>query len=441
MENTKKSIPNRVQSMIERLDDDEAITKKECEAIQIELDELKEVRNEKLREFAMNNKIDDLLKDFNRSTDESRMFLNSILETVTEGKVPDSGTIQELNSTIEDLRNRYEAIQYHAENLLPNEELPEAGASVHDYVDAINNSKTLLYKKQLEELKSLLEKFVSVKSLVERYAEALIPFQEKAKTLLHDISDESMSVENAIEESSNVALFMDAFECKNYEGEKGEELLQQVAEKTNFTVQLGLATKNYEIDSSVNINMDKSVAIPKDDVSVEVKKPIEKTTIAADGEKCKEDDEVNTEEEPQLSETKEEKEQIEESDFVKQVKSSDLILSNDEIFGKLVEDISPNEDKKLTATIFTNDLRKGNVKAAINVIKALCINGGLTESALAGEISIRRDLLSNNLLHLMKKGYIRRYAIKQGEVIFPSPRLKTALHGIFTPYLNLLLQS
>lgn len=178
MENTKKSIPNRVQSMIERLDDDEAITKKECETIQIELDELKEVRNEKLREFAMNNKIDDLLKDFNRSTDESRMFLNSILETVTEGKVPDSGTIQELNSTIEDLRNRYEAIQYHAENLLPNEELPEAGASVHDYVDAINNSRTLLYKKQLEELKSLLEKFVSVKSLVERYAEALVPFQE-----------------------------------------------------------------------------------------------------------------------------------------------------------------------------------------------------------------------------------------------------------------------
>lgn len=80
MENTKKSIPNRVKSMIERLDDDEAITKKECEAIQIELDELKEVRNEKLREFAMNNKINDLLKDFNRSTDESRMFLNRKLQ-------------------------------------------------------------------------------------------------------------------------------------------------------------------------------------------------------------------------------------------------------------------------------------------------------------------------------------------------------------------------
>lgn len=427
MENTKKSIPNRVQSMIERLDDDEAITKKECETIQIELDELKEVRNEKLREFAMNNKIDDLLKDFNRSTDESKVFLNSILETVTEGKVPDSSTIQELNFTIEDLRNRYEAIQYHAENLLPNEELPEEGASVHDYVDAINNSRTLLYKKQLEELKSLLEKFVSVKSLVERYAEALVPFQEKAKTLLHDISDESMSVENAIEESSNVALFMDAFECKNFEDERGEELLQQVAENMNFKVQRGLATKSYEIDSSVKINMDKSVVIPKDDVSIAVKEPIEKTTIAADGEKCKEDDEVNTEEETQLSETKEEKEQIEESDFVKQVKASDLILSNDEIFGKLVEDISPNEDKKLTATIFTNDLRKGNVKAAINVIKALCINVGLTESALAEAIRIRSDLLSNNLSHLMKKGYIRRYAIKQGEVVFPSPRLKTAL--------------
>ena len=167
-----------LEKMVEKLNKEQTITKKDYEKIGNELNELQDVRSKKIREHAMNNKLDTLLNEFSDSAEESRQFLNQVLETVTEGKIPDVDTVQRMNSTIEGLRNQYETIRFFAEEVLPGEEMPAEGSSAFDYADAINNSKALQYKKQIEDIKELLERFISVKALMEQYTKALIPFQD-----------------------------------------------------------------------------------------------------------------------------------------------------------------------------------------------------------------------------------------------------------------------
>lgn len=423
-----------LEEMVEKLNNEQMITKEEHEKIGDDLNELQDVRSKKIREHAMNNKLDTLLNEFSDGAEASRQFLNQVLENVTEGKIPDVDTVQQMNSAIEGLRNRYETIRFFAEEVLPAEEMPAEGSSAFDYADAINNSKALQYKKQIADIKELLERFISVKALMEQYTEALLPFQDKAKEMLLEIKQETMTLENVLGESSNATLFMEAFEHDNVADAKGADLLQKVAQNMNFMVQIGLATNNYYLENSErttnSTNHSEEVKPEGKDSTKEAdtnprSESQDKSTLTEDVENPSYDADSLSQGDPEAPVI--EDAAVEESEFVKQVRAQDLILKNNDCFGDLVEDASTNENKKLSATIFSNDIRKGNVKAAKNIIKALCRNISMTESALAKETKMPEDLLSITLSQLMKKGYIRRYSIKHGEIIAPSPRLKEAL--------------
>ena len=80
--------------------------------------------------------IDDLFSEFTNSADDSKRILQSILNVISEGKVPKKNEINEFNLSIGKLDEKYQLICDMAREQLTDEELPKANSSAEVYVNA-----------------------------------------------------------------------------------------------------------------------------------------------------------------------------------------------------------------------------------------------------------------------------------------------------------------
>ena len=205
-------------------------------------------------EMALNDKeikvtdVDLLMEEFHKYAEESKSRLEEMLENISNGRIPDHSEQIGLDDVIENLRDKYEAIRDIAFHEVGDETLPSADGTIHEFYDAIKNSKKALLRSQLNEAKETLEKYISVKSLIANLSAALEPFQKDAKSLLERINGgEVNSVEDISEELAGPQLFLRALECDDLTSDEGNDMLDSLELNHSYPsrVTRGLSSNNY----------------------------------------------------------------------------------------------------------------------------------------------------------------------------------------------------
>ena len=195
----------------------------------------------------MNINVSDLISDFNDCASSSKSLLKEIMSIISEGRVPQKKHMEEFDSSIENLREKYASICVAVSRQLPPEELPEDGSSIHTYAKALENSESLKYQRAIAKAKEILQSFIAVKAEAETFAAALKTYQEGAIELLRKIEDDSdHDLEKINNEIENPSLFLDAIECDDLAA--NIDIYSKVLGNYSPTVVLGISTKQYYVD-------------------------------------------------------------------------------------------------------------------------------------------------------------------------------------------------
>ena len=177
--------------------------------------------------------------------------------------------MSQINVTVDKLRAQYTDVCQAAAHSIPAEEMPQEGSPADAYVEAVKNSKFLEYRKQLDEMRKTLEKFVSVQSLAEMYATALAPYQKEAQELMQSINALSPVQKEDVaafeEKTAGPAAFLKALACSDYDTDEGWELLDAVPAYYSRKVYTGLSRNQYFLPEST-----KAIPAPKDPAPVAV---------------------------------------------------------------------------------------------------------------------------------------------------------------------------
>ena len=171
-----------VSDVLDRINSGDELTEQECTQVLDDLACLRALMYVTGEQSDMN--IDEMLTVFNASADDSKVLLQNMLDIIASGKVPDESDIRKLDKLVADLREKYNTICSIAVVEVSANEMPEEGASVAEYVEAIRNSASTAYRRKLDEIKVVLMQFISIQSLVINYATALQPFQQAAENLM-----------------------------------------------------------------------------------------------------------------------------------------------------------------------------------------------------------------------------------------------------------------
>lgn len=123
-----------------------------------------------------NKPISDLVAAFDQQSDRVRACLTDLLGTVGEGRVPSREAMSGLDSSVAELRTRYDAVYAMTRDTVSAGELPQDGAPVGELADAVENCRARYLERQLKRAADILEKFTGVRSLIREYAAALAPY-------------------------------------------------------------------------------------------------------------------------------------------------------------------------------------------------------------------------------------------------------------------------
>lgn len=376
--------------------------------------------------------IDKLVKEFNDYAKVSSEKLEAILAVISEGKIPDKTYCVELDNAISQLRNKYESISQLAISELLEDEIPEEGSSVATYYEAFKSSKSAVLKGKLQKIEKILAKFLSVQSLVVKYTIALEPLQKVAKALVERIDNgEIADIEEIEEKVAGPELFMKALECEDLNTDEGNDMLDALIDNFNYPLYVtrGLLSKSYFIPNSQEEKENEgesNKSQPEVSISGSSEEKVSSDEIKAetnDGD----EHEVIEEDAKEEAEPKSEESVKEHSEFRKAIEEKAVALEKSE-FGILSKEISTAETKKLSASVFSNDMRKGNVKALKTIIQQLSNFMVLSPELMKMRYNMPLNVTEGSLDFLQKKGYIRKYKIMPGgEFYCSSPRLEMAL--------------
>ncbi|MDD3417845.1 MAG: hypothetical protein PHY47_28300, partial [Lachnospiraceae bacterium] len=180
---------------------------------------------------------------FEQQVSEIKKQLTNLLVIVSDGRIPDSDDMSSLDIDVKKLTEKYNLIyEMTKENVLP-DELPELGSSVTKCVDAIERSKRQMLKMQIKNASITLSKFISVSSMIKEYAEALMPYQKAAKSILIKLDNDMPEELSA--ETEGVSVFINALEVENINNSEGISLLEKVSKFYPMQIQWGLVGKQY----------------------------------------------------------------------------------------------------------------------------------------------------------------------------------------------------
>ena len=244
-----------------------------------------------------------LIQRFHETAENSKQYLQAALVKISEGNVPGKSEMEQMNQSVNQLRQKYADIYQLASEVLSTEEIPPEGSSVNDYANAVQHSQTLARQRELVSLQNILNQFVSVQSLVKVYAEALAPYQKKARELMDGLSNISLEDENAFrsisdsEEIHGSKTFLEALACTDYNTDEWLDKLSNVQNFYPLSVYTGLATKSYQLSAPSAPKDEGSNATPMTNESTENSLGLENakttlTNIAASDEAIPADEEV-----------------------------------------------------------------------------------------------------------------------------------------------------
>lgn len=382
--------------------------------------------------------IDKLIFEFNDFANESKAKLERMLEIVSDGRVPSKEEREEFDKVIDALCKKYDSVCALAREKLLVDELPDDGSSVTDYYEAIKNSRFAAFQNQINEIKKVLSKFASVQSLVVNLAAALEPFQEDAKSLLAKIENgEVKDISDVMEQAGGPRLFMCAMECEDLNSDEGNEILDSLEENYGYSsrVTRGLSSKSYFLSveepiekASVQISISNKESDIADVTATAIgaEKGGEDKTKNANNSKHFDNQSLanmnNQEDDIEASNTEKEK-----SAFRKSVENAGFAFKDSE-FGILSSEISTAETRKISASVFSSDLRKGNVKVLKRVIQQVSFFPIISSELLDIKFNMPQNIADSSLDFLQKKGYLRKYKlISGGEFYCSSPRLEKSL--------------
>lgn len=278
-------LEKQISDMLDQLNKQEPLSAANCKQVVAGLEKIKEYqinpspKSKKEKVLIMDVKIDDLIRGFHETADDSKQQLQSILALISEGRVPDAPAMSQINATVDKLREQYTDVCQAAAHSIPAEEMPQEGSPADAYVEAVKNSKFLEYRKQLDEMHKTLEKFVSVQSLAEMYATALAPYQKEAQELMQSIDTLSPVQKEDVaafeEKTAGPAAFLKALACSDYDTDEGWELLDAVPSYYSRKVYTGLSRNQYFLPQSAEV-----ILAPKE--SAPAATPVAKTVEAVE---------------------------------------------------------------------------------------------------------------------------------------------------------------
>lgn len=387
--------------------------------------------------------IEELISGFNETAEDSTQLLQEMLTIISEGRAPAKDNIAALDNSILSLQKSYSNISEYVAARIGVDEMPEDGSPVSAYREALENSSVILYQKQLDEARQKLKTFISVRSLIDAYASALRPYQEKAESLLLRLeSNEIVEVEELGAETGGPGAFLDVLECEDLDSDESIEKLDAAAEFFSTRVNQGLSASKYYIDWDALNNRETpqiaSIKVQEESQdsrqSTEEDKSdkggaAEEKEVATEDDECAERiiiaQELNSDSSSE-SNTTEGEQKPEKSDFVALEYQGALIVQDD-IPGFFIKDISSSEEKKISANVFKNDVRKGSVQAAKDIFENVCrINCVIPEYIALKGAPI--EIVRRTMYELQKKGYLREFGLNPGGKFYSaSPRFIKAI--------------
>lgn len=385
--------------------------------------------------------IDLILNEFNDYAGRSKQKLEEMLTNIIEGCVPSAVNRKEFNEIMDVLQRKYDSICCAAKKELMDDEIPEEGSSIYVFCDAIKNSRSVILRNRLEEIKVMLQKFNSVQSLVVKLASALEPFQKNATLLIERINDGKVnSISDISEEIAGSELFLKAVEYGNLSTDEGIEILDALEDDYGYPsrVTRGLSSKSYFIAGNGERmiqpqNTPEVIGKVEQKQSSErvdregVRQYIERTEVKETMYTAQEKESEKREQSKTAEVGDEEVKTEEKSEFRQALENAKFALQEND-FGIISRDISTAETKKISASIFSNDLRKGNVKVCKNIIQQIDNFSMISPELLDLKFGMPANVAENSLDFLQKKGYLRKYRIMPGgEFYCTSPRLEKSL--------------
>lgn len=376
--------------------------------------------------------IDMLFRDFTQYAENSKLLLQEMLSLISEGKVPNQNSVNELDVSIEKLRQKYSAVYQAALSQLSLEEMPDENAAAIEFVEAVQNSLMIQWKKKLKEAEECLRKFISVRSLVEVYAKALSPFQNQAAAMLQSIrSGDEIQMELLEEGTAGPKMFLAALECEDKDSEEGIALCDRIDTLFSPRVGKGMVACKYYIEEKAvkeefasNGDQDASLSA----FSEVEQHSKEKPEIPA--EECEPAESVEAKmspEEPVEAETLPEETETE-SEFLCALRENGCFIDSEENFGQKEILIGPGENKKISASVFVNEVKHGYGKVNRCILRMLANRNFASLEELTQIHKIPSAVAQISVDYLLKKGYLRRYSITRGgEVLCASPRLMKAM--------------
>lgn len=382
--------------------------------------------------------IDSLFQDFNRYAEESRTQLSGMLSVISEGRAPSRQDVDKLDVSISQLRAKYDLIYQAAADQLPDEEMPNDGSSASDYVNAVNRCEHVRVKQQIEKARDVLEKFLSIRSLVDTYMDALTPFQKDAAVFLQTLkNEENVDLETVEEKTAGPEALLSAVECPDKDSEEGIELCDRVAEFYPRRVFSGVVANKYFLEAPANAGegekeeTDKLLETPgKNDAKENDEELPPKNKKAVSPESVAEHKQPDSSSETG-SDTEDSAAVSEESEFVKALRANQCFVESGDEFGSIDIEKSDKERNKISSSIFKNEMKSSGLAQATRkaVAESLCSINIITPNILlATHKGMPKEVAENSLSILAKLGYLCRYHIHPGGEFFcASKRLINAL--------------
>lgn len=416
-------------------------TKDDCCELLADIATLCILQDQKPQKEAGNMNIEALFDDFTQYAETSKTQLESMLSYISGGRVPSAECVEEFHSSIDSLREKYSSVYHAALAQLPAEEMPGENAAAIEYVEAVQNSLSLQLKKRLDAAADCLRKFLSVRSLTDKYLDALAPFQTEANELLLNLQSSGGIDARQIEEQTIAPrTLITAIECADKDSEEMLDLYEKLDEFYPKRVSFGIAKDQYYIDSIAYEslrNRENASALPEKvpDTHTVLTAPTAEIHSASEmGQADRENVDVGSydvlPEDSSCSDgTVNPVASPQASTFATALKEAGCIYDSDAALGTIKAEHSAGENKKITSTIFTNEMKQGNPRVERIIIRAICARGFVSERYLTEVHQTSENNASASLAYMLKKGYLRKYQLlPSGDTIyFPSSRLHKAL--------------
>lgn len=314
-------------------------------------------------------------------------------DMISAGKVPDTEVVDEFVNSVAELREKYSYVYQSALLQLPSFEMPEDGAGAGEYAYAVKNSKTLILRKKVKEAAECLNMFLSVRSDIPVYSDAIAPFQKEAGEIFEHLSEYGIEDFERIEDKlKGQKALVDAVLCQDKDSDEGLALCDAVTQYYSSRIYSGVVAGKYYLEAAESEpksgeNSDETPAV----------------TVSTDT-----NEKDNT-------------------GLIYQLHENDCFFSTDSDIGEPKEYISPNEDKKTCPSSFCTDVRKGSLSAEKIIMSALARYNCFTLTILKEENKNKNIEIA--VSYMLQKGYLRTYKLEpySEEIYFASPRLLNSL--------------